>query len=212
MDETVADGVDLTGGIAARLASRCLDRRGRLRDFDLWDDAARGALLVDLVRAERLVHGDDSVTVDGTPTGFGPADRLLAAMVAEPGRSLDDWMAVGPVGMPDVAGALVDSGRWTVRRRLLTRRFADVSAASAADRARDPHRPDGTWTPETATVVVLGLACGAYGRPEPIVEAELAPTGPLRWVCEAVTTHLERAHRANLRSAGAADGGSVPYH
>jgi len=120
-------------------------------------------------------------------------------------------MAVGPVGMRDLAEALVDSGRWTVRRRLVGRRFEDTSPVAVADRARDPHRPDGSWSPEAAAVMVLGSACGAFGRPEPIVDRELAPTGPLRWICEAVTTHLDLAHRSNLRSAGASDGGAIPY-
>lgn len=203
--------VDLTDGVAVRLSSLCLDRTGRLRDFALWDVAARGALLVDLARTGRLTQDDDSVTIDGTPTGFGPADRLLAATAVEPEHSLDWWLDHGGVRMRDVAEANVASGRWVVRRRLLRRRFEDPSAVAAADRALDPRRPDDGWSPDTAAVMVLALACGALQPPEPVVDGELSPTGPLRWICEAVTGHLDRAHRQNLLGAGAADGGSVPY-
>jgi hypothetical protein len=204
--------VDLAAGVAVRLPALCLDRTGRLRTFDLWDDAARGAMLVDLAWVGRLTHEADSVSVDGSPTGFEPADRLLATIAVEPEHRLDWWMAQGGAGMHDLAEANVASGRWIVRRRLVGRRFTDSSPVSATDRALNPRRPDDTWSPETAAVMVLGLACGAFGRPEPVAERGLAATGPLRWICEAVTAHLDAAHRRNLRAAGAADGGVVPYY
>jgi hypothetical protein len=199
--------MNLADGVAVQLAGLCLDGKGRLRDFALWDDAARGALLVDLARAGRLTDEPDGVMVDGTPTGFAPADRLLAAIAVEPERSLNWWLGHGRVGMRDIAEAAVEAGRWTEERFLLGRRYADLSE----------HRPlfelePGERSPDTAAVLVLATACGALGRPEPVVAEELVPTGPLRWVCEAVTDHLEEAHRRNLRAAGAADGGSVPYY
>jgi hypothetical protein len=197
--------VDLADGVAARLASLCLDDSGRLAHFSLWDVAARGALLVDLARTGRLTQDDDSVLVDGTPTGFEPADRLLAAMQVEPEQTLDWWMDHGGVRMRDLAEANVAAGRWLVRRRLLRRRFTVTSPVDgAADRAGPP---------DAAAVMVLATACGALRRrPEPVLDDELEPTGPLRWICAAVTAHLDLAHRRNLRSAGAADGGFVPYY
>ncbi|MCV2491484.1 GPP34 family phosphoprotein [Geodermatophilus sp. YIM 151500] len=204
--------VDLTGGVAVRLASLCLDARGRLRDFALWDVAVRGALLVDLARADRLAHEDDGITVDAAPTGFPPADRLLAAVEVEPERSLDWWLDHGGVRMRDLAEANLASGRWVVRRRFPGRRYEDVSAVAADDRRLLAGPPPDDGSPGAAAVRVLGLACGAGGRPEPVDEQDLSPTGPLRWICEAVTAHLDVAHRHNLRAAGAADGGSVPYY
>jgi hypothetical protein len=41
-----------------------------------------------------------------------------------------------------------------------------------------------------------------------VLDRELAPTGELRWICAAVTAHVESAQRRNLR---AADAGSKPY-
>ena len=196
--------VDLADGVAARLASLCLDDKGRLAHFPLWDVAARGALLVDLVRAGRLTQDDDSVLVDGTPTGFEPADRLLAAMQVEPEQSLDWWMDHGGVRMRDLAEADVASGRWLVRRRLFGRRFTTTSPADgAAERA---------GTPDGAAVRVLAIASGALlRRPEPVLDPELETTGPLRWICAAVTIHLDEAHRATQRGAGLLDGVSVPF-
>ena len=65
----------------------------------------------------------------------------------------------------------------------------------------------------SAAVTVVATACGAWGRrPEEPAEADLADTGPLRWICQTVTEHLQEAQRRNLRAAGAADGTGSPYY
>jgi hypothetical protein len=201
--------VNLADGIAVQLAALCLDDDGRLRAFALWDVAARGALLVDLARVGRLTDEPDGVIIDPTPTGFGPADRLLAAVSDEPEQSLDWWLEHGGVGMGDIAEAAVASGRWTEERSLLGRRFEDRSPAAAEP--FDPQRPE-DLSADGAAVMLLAAACGALGFPEPVVPEDLAPTGSLRWICEAVTDHLQDAHRRNLGAAGAADGGVLPYY
>ncbi|MGY1749460.1 GPP34 family phosphoprotein [Modestobacter sp. SYSU DS0511] len=192
---------DLTDGVAARLAAVCVDARGRLRRFDLWDAAARGALLVDAARCGRLVETADSISLDPAPTGFPPLDRLLTAMDAEPGHPLTWWLDHGDAAMSEVAGACVAAGVWSVRRGLLGTRYGT------------PPSPAETTSGHVASAVeVLATACGARGRwPEAVLEPELAPTGPLAWICTTVTDHLELVHRRNLRAAGAADGGSSPY-
>lgn len=50
---------------------------------------------------------DDSIVVDETPTGFAPADGLLAAIVVEPERSLDGWLDERRIGLREVADAAV---------------------------------------------------------------------------------------------------------
>lgn len=201
------------GNVAVRLSSLCLDDRGRLRDFVLWDVAARGALLVDLALAGRLAHEDESVTVDVTPTGFDPADRLLAAIGTEPERSLDRWMSHGGVRLGDVAQANLASGRWTDRRGLVRRQYDDHSDEAADDRARDPRRPDPSWAPGTAAVMAIALSSGAVEPPpDPPDEALLALTGDLRWIVDAVVEHLAEAHRRNIYGAIAYDGAGSPYH
>ncbi|UOY02746.1 GPP34 family phosphoprotein [Blastococcus sp. PRF04-17] len=177
-------------GITVRLAALCLDDKGRLLDYGLWDVAARGALLVDLARAGRLTDEPDGVVVDGTPTAFGPADRLLAAVLIEPEQSLDWWLEHGGVRMREVAEACVAAGLWTESRSLLGTRYTDHTPL--ADQELDPEHPD------TAAVLALATACGALGPPDEIGEEQLVRTGPLRWICEAVTDHLHRSHRRNL--------------
>jgi hypothetical protein len=194
------DGIgDLASGVAVRFSSLCLDAGGRLRDYAIWDAGVRGALLVDLALAARLAQTEDSVTVDERPTGFRPADRLLAAIAVEPERDLDWWLDHGGVGMPDLAEANVAAGRWSIGRRLLVRRYTDVDPTAAVqDRARDPRRPEPDWTPETAAVMAIALASGAVEPPpDPPDEALLALTGPVRWIVEAVVDHLTWAHARN---------------
>jgi Golgi phosphoprotein 3 (GPP34) len=194
------DGIgDLASGVAVRFSSLCLDAQGRLRDYAIWDTGARGALLVDLALAARLVQTEDSVTVDERPTGFPPADRLLAAIAVEPERDLDWWLDHGGVGVPDLAEANVAAGRWTVGRRLLARRYAETDpATAAADRVLDPRRPDPDWTRETAAVMAVALATGALEPPpDPPDETLLALTASVRWIVEAVVDHLTWAHARN---------------
>jgi hypothetical protein len=204
---------ELAGGVAVRLAALCLDDQGRLRDFLLWDAATRGALLVDLALAGRMTQTDESVTVDATPTGFEPADRLLAAMALEPERSLDWWIDHGGVEMADVAAANVASGRWTQERRLLQDRYVDrAPEITAEDLARNPDRPRAEWTPEQAALTALTQAAGSPGiRPAPPSYELVALTGPVEWMCRAVVDHLGVAHSRNKWVAMTADGGGVYY-
>jgi hypothetical protein len=201
-------GID--GGVTVRLASLCLDDDGRLRDYFIWDTAARGALLLDLALAGRLTETDDSVDIDPTPTGFAPADSLLAAIAVEPERSLDWWIQRGGVRMADVADAIVRAGRWTERRHLFGRRFQDQQAEqTAADRARVFGTPDPGWSPETAAVVAVTTAAGEPGhRPKPPEDAVLRLTGPLQWICRTVVEQLGIAQLQN-RTIAAAEGGGV---
>lgn len=204
--------MDLSTGVAVRVAAICLTDDGRLREFDIWDTAARGALLVDLARAGRLVDETDSIAIDVTRTGFVPADRLLAAMQVEPERPLNWWLDRGGVRMEDVADAAVEAGRWTVRRTLLGRRY-DAVHPLGPHAAVEERGPDGGVPPDAAAVTALATACGAWGRrPEAASEEDLAGCGPLRWICDTVTGHLQEAQRRNLRAAGAADGTGSPYY
>ncbi|WP_299957765.1 GPP34 family phosphoprotein [uncultured Modestobacter sp.] len=195
--------MDPSDGVAARLAAVCVDARGRLRSFDIWDAAARGALLVDAAHCGRLAETADSISLDPAPTRFPPLDRLLSAMDADPGHPLTWWLDHGDAGMSQVAEACVGAGVWSVRRGLLGTRYGTPPAPVAA----------ASGDVVAAAVAVFVTACGARGRwPEPVLAPELTPTGSLAWICTTVTDHLELVHRRNLRAAGAADGGSSPYY
>ena len=108
----------------------------RRTGLDLHDSGRRGRRRPSGDRDSRLCRGH----VDPTPTGFGPADRLLAAIAVEPERSLDGWLDEKRIGLRDVAAANVASGRWAVRAATfgLRRRFTDLRAEETArDRARE---------------------------------------------------------------------------
>ena len=128
--------MDLSGGVAVRVAALCLDSGGRLAGRVLCGDAVRGGLLLDLALAQRVESTDDSVVVDPTPTGFGPADRLLAAIAVEPERSLDGWLAEKRLRLRDVADAAVTSGRWAAAARTVRAGPPLHRPASGGDRAR----------------------------------------------------------------------------
>ena len=193
-----------------RVSALCLDRDGRLTDRLLFSDAVRAGLLVDLALAGRLQSTAQSIEVDEAPTGFPPADRLLAALAVESGRSLDEWLDERRIGLRDVAAANVASGSWVGRTGPfgLRPRYTDRNR----DRAdRDAARSMADWpedaTPEDACVTVLAAASGLLDResglPEGPSPAVLAATAPADWLCAAAAEHLQRAHSRYLAQASA---------
>jgi Golgi phosphoprotein 3 (GPP34) len=202
--------VDLTDGVAVRLSAFCLeDGSGRLRRYDLWDVAVRGALLVDLALAGRVSPQEGSVVVDATPTVFAPADQLLAPMAVEPGLPLDRWMERGSVDLADLVRDNVRSGRWAARWTVLGRRYTVLGQDPRTERL--PHRPGDDGTPALAALAAIGAASGipdlSPGEP---AEELLERTGPVRWLCEAVVDRLRAAHLRNRWLAGPAIGPEFP--
>jgi hypothetical protein len=207
--------VALTDGVAVRISALCLTPNGRLSGRLLASDAVRGALLLDLALSGRLTSTDDSIVVDPTPTGFDPADRLLAAITAEPERSLDGWLSERRIGLRDVAEANVAAGRWQRRPGLLVlrRRYLDLRAdQTGRDQARDPSDWPADATAADGCVTAVAGASGLLARhlvaeaPSPAV---LASAGPVAWLCTAVTDHLETAGRRYLAEKGALGDGPV---
>jgi hypothetical protein len=211
--------VDLTGGVAVRLASLCLGGDGRLSQMLLCGTAVRGGLLLDLGLTGRVESAEDSVVVDPTPTGFGPADRLLAAIAVEPERSLDGWLDERRIGLKDVAAANVASGRWERRSGPFGfgRRYTDLRPEETA---RDRHRQTDDalepWSPADACVIAVATAAGlqdpeigARGRrPDEL----LSVTGPVAWLAGAVVDHVLVAgarYRSQANAMGA--GGLGPF-
>jgi hypothetical protein len=189
---------DLTSGVAVRVAALCLDRGGRLSDWLVCGPAVRGGLLLDLALAGRVEHTDDDIGIDPTPTGFEPADRLLAAIGVEPERSLDDWLDERRIGLSDVAAAAVATGRWSEQRGPFGfgRRFVDGDPGrTAADRRRDPSGPPDGWTATDACVCTVAAAARLLDQGEGFERtpsaAVLAATGGAAWLCAAVVEYLQ---------------------
>jgi Golgi phosphoprotein 3 (GPP34) len=207
--------VDLTRGVAVRVSALSLEAGGRVPDRLLTSDAVRAALLLDLVLAGRMTSTEDSIVMDSTPTGFAPADRLLAAIEAEPERSLDGWLEERRLGLRDVVAANVASGRWERRAGLLglRARYTDRHAGQTVrDRARSMSDWPADASPDDACVTVVAGASG-------LLDAELdlpadpppdliAATGPAAWLCPTAVDHLRRAH-ARYRDQASALGGGV---
>jgi Golgi phosphoprotein 3 (GPP34) len=208
--------VDLTSGVAVRVAALCLEESGRPADRVICGDAVRGGLLLDLALARRVESTDESIAVDPTPTGFGPADRLLAAIAVEPERSLDGWLAERRLRPRDVADGAVASGRWEVRagRFGLARRYTDLRREETeADLRRSSAVADASWTPVDACVTAVAAAAGLLDRgvwwPERPADAVIAATGPVAWLCTAVVDHLLLAFERYSGQAGALGSGQV---
>jgi hypothetical protein len=211
----IVDGTDrdLTDGVAVRVAALGLDGAGRLSDKLLVGVAVRGGLLLDLALAGRVESDVDSVVVDPTPTGFAPADGLLAAISVERERSLDGWLDETRIRLRDVGEANVASGRWERRPSPwgLGRRYTDLrSARTARDRAMVPSRSDAAWTPEDACVAAVACAAGLLehegGQPPRDL---IVATGAVAWLCAAVVEHLLVADARFRSQAGALGAGPV---
>jgi hypothetical protein len=208
--------MDLSGGVAVRIAALCLGEQGRLSDKLLCGTAVRGGLLLDLGLSGRVESAEDSVVIDPTPTGFGPADRLLAAIAVEPERSLDGWMDERRIGLRDVADANVASGRWARRPGPFGfgRRYDDLHAKETErDRGRLSVDDTQPWSRVDTCVTVLATAAGlqdlelwaAGRRPDEL----LAATGPVAWLAAAVVDHVLAAGARYRAQAGALGAGGV---
>jgi hypothetical protein len=206
--------VELSGGVAVRIAALSLDPRGRLSEKLIASAAARAGLLVDLALAGRVESTEDSVLVDPTPTGFGPADRLLAAIGVEPERSLDGWLDEQRIRLRDVADGAVQAGRWAVIPRMLPggHRYVDgAGEQTARDRTRPPFRVSDAWSAEDAAVTAIGLVAGLLAVPveREVADPLLARTGSARWLCQAVTEHLAEARARDAWTASVLGSGGM---
>ena len=212
----IVDGTDrdLTDGVAVRVAALGLDGAGRLSDKLLVGVAVRGGLLLDLALAGRVESDVDSVVVDPTPTGFAPADGLLAAISVERERSLDGWLDERRIGLRDVVEANAASGRWERRPGLLGLR-ARYTDRYPEQTARDVARNAADWpadaSPEDACVTVVAGASGLldpeFHLPADPPPALIAATGPAEWLCSSVVERLRQAHARYRDQAGALGGG-----
>jgi hypothetical protein len=209
--------VELSGGVAVRVAGLCRGDSGRLSEMLLCGTAVRGGLLLDLALAGRVESAEDSVVIDPTPTGFDPADRLLAAIVVERERSLDGWLDEKRIGLRDVAAANVSSGRWQRRSGPFGfgRRYADLRPEETdRDRGRRPVAEVDEWSPADACVTAIACAAGLLDPVHQVLERPpgevVAAAGPAAWLCTAVVDHL-LATGARYRAQAGALGAAGPF-
>lgn len=190
-DEWGDDGDDhWEDSVALRLACLALDR-GRLTDDLVTALAVRGALLVDLALRERVAETEDAVEFDPRPSGFPPADRLLAVDIP----SLTDLLRRGAVDQEDLAAEHLRRGSWTATRRWFLLRYVDHRPdRTRADEQALAAPADREWTPADAAVAAIGSALGLLATPRALPDEEvLAATGPVRWLVELVVAEVDRA-------------------
>ena len=180
---------DWDDSVSMRLAALALDG-GRLTDDLVTALAVRGSLLVDLALRGRVRETEDAVEFDDPPTGFPPADRLLAESA-----SLTDLLRGGGVDQQDLAAEHLRRGSWTARRRLLGTRYVDHRAdrTQADEQAlEEPAREE--RTPQDASLAAIAGTLGLLATPrERAGEGLLAHTGPVRWLVDLVVEEVDRA-------------------
>ena len=213
--------VDLSGGVAVRVAALCLDDGGRPSQKLLCGTAVRAGLLLDLALAGRIESAEDSIGVDPAPTGFVPADLLLAAIAVEPERSLDGWLDEKRIGLREVAAANVASGRWESRSGPFGfgRRYTDLHAAETErDRTRrtdDELHPWSalSWSAADACVTAVAVAAGLENLAVQVAarppQTLLAATGAVGWLAAAAVDHLVLTYERYSREAAALGAGTV---
>jgi hypothetical protein len=172
---------DWDDSVSMRLACLAL-HKGRLTDDLVTALAVRGALLTDLTLQGRLIETVDAVEFDQRPTGFAPADRLIASGAS----SVVELLRTGRVNQDDLAIEHLRRGTWTRRHRFLPRRYID----HRADRTElDEHgwnadkRREGTATDAALIAIggILGLLANRRSLP---TEELLSATGQARGLVE----------------------------
>jgi hypothetical protein len=180
---------DWNDAVSMRLACLALDK-GRLTDDLVTALAVRGALLVDLALRGRLTETADAVEVDPKPSGFAPADKLVAGEAP----SLTELLTRGPVDQYDLAAEHLRRGSWTLKRRLLLRRYVDHQEdRTRRDEQALKSRPAREWTPPDAALAAIAGVLGLLptGRTLP-TESLLKATGPVRGLVELVVGEVNQ--------------------
>ena len=185
---------DWDDSVSMRLACLALDR-GRLTDDLVTALAVRGALLVDLTFRGRVTEAVDAVEFDQRPSGFLPADELLAdELLAGGAPSVLELLRAGAVDQEDLAAEHLRRGSWTRRRRLLSWRYVDHQAErTLRDERALTSSPRRAWTPTDAALAAicgtLGLLPGGRALPTDDV---LSATGPARGLVELVVHEVHQ--------------------
>ena len=192
---------------ATRLASLCLNRRGRPRGLTYDDHLIRGALILDLAVRDVLHQTEDAVLLaHDRAAAHGLAD--VAAQVDEGDTSLQYWLDWGRMGFDEWAGRLVAGGVWRLRPwslRYPLRSFDDAERQRAdADRAAGrPAVRTETLSPTTLAVLALGSVSGLLGKIADPPSWVLDDLGEARWAGELVVDRLTEL-RVRMRSIGRA--------
>jgi hypothetical protein len=192
---------DWRRSVSMRLVALALDGRGRLSDKLVVATAVRGALLIDLALRERITDAGEAIEVDRRPTGFEPADRLLAVPV----KSLGDLVRSGPVDQRDLAEAHVRCGTWSLTGHWPRRRYLDREAAQTErDRIALSTNLSRRWARDDAALAVVARRAGLLSTSEHEPGEHLLRAGePVRWLVELTMDEIGWMNAAGAALAAA---------
>ena len=198
---------DWDESLSLRLASLALDQKGRLTDDLVTGLAVRGTLLTDLAFRGRVRDVGDAIEVDDRPSGFPPADRLLA----KPVTSLTHLLRKGRVDQRDLAEEHLRRGTWSPGKSWVRRRYIDHQAErTRADELAMTSPPDRDWAPADAALAAIASTLGLLSTPRTYpTDALLDATMESRLLVELVAQEVHRAierGRAMRRGVTLADG------
>jgi hypothetical protein len=168
----------------------------------LLDSTVRAAVLIDLALSGALVGAGGGIEVDTDPTGFDPADRLLASVVAQPDRQIGWWLYHAPLTLDDLAKELIVRDTW--ERRGALRRYRDLHPDQrAAEMERLVHAAErGDCTPtQAATAALLELLPlpkdhAGFGTSDLV-----AQSGDAAWIMPDLLDNLRRRRATLIASA-----------
>jgi hypothetical protein len=201
-------GNTFTGTLAAdylRLALAAYS--GRLEHRPVLGDAARGALLIDLVASGALVRTAEGTELDTTPTGVLLIDKMLHAVVKHPNHTMERRLRRGSPHLDECLAQLVAEGTWTTTGSKPSRRrggYLDADEPRFRSQLRQLFAIyDGRTAPtgpRSASLAALGGVTGLLG-PTPYVlwpPAEvLEACAELSWIVRDITHYLYAAQVEN---------------
>jgi hypothetical protein len=183
--------------IAVRLAALCARPDRRVSQLRFHDHAVRTALLIDLANRKRLTRYAQETHIDTTPTGFAPADRLLAHIESHPDDTMRGVLSKARVRMLDIADTDRTNRSW--RRLGFSFGVDDI----AAERDRVTSAAQGRCdSPETAALTLIAdtLQLVSVAAPGSL----LSECAGLGWLVEDGVAYLTEVRRT---LGGVASGG-----
>lgn len=193
--------------VATRLVRLCLRPDGVLLRSPLLASTTRAALLADLALHEALTSTASGLGLDTTRTGFTPADNLLAAVAADPNKTMERWLRRGTDAVHDAVADLLATGTWTRQLARFGRRYRDGDLSSVKIDAARVRRALEGGDPETPSIAVLATLVGVVGTDEQPggqhpTDSDLAACGAAGWLMGELIDYL-LARRKMLAAAAA---------
>jgi hypothetical protein len=212
MMESDVTKLNLGDSVAGDFLRVALDAdSGKLRHCGVLAEAARAALVIDLVRLGLLTQDGEQIVAGPNASGLVLADDLLNAIAEHPKRSVQVMLQRGVPHLHEFIAELLLDGYWTLERHGIIAthaRYTDSAAArydhlrlALIDDIQAKREPaDSREAALAALVNVTGLGAPSpqlHRLPDQLRDA----CHELAWIVEEVTTFLYDA-QADALAAG----------